>query len=39
MLSVIVASFNPQSVKVNDMACKRCEISTFTKDNRVDLFL
>ena len=27
-----------QSVKGNDMACKRCEISTFIKDNGVDLF-
>ena len=27
--SFIVASFNAQSVKGNDMACKRCEISTF----------
>ena len=36
---VIVASFNAQSVKGNDMACKRCEISTFIKDNGVDLFL
>ena len=35
----IVASFNAQSAKVNDMACKRCEISTFIKDNGVDLFL
>ena len=33
----IVASFNAQSVKGNDMAC-RCEISTFMKDNGVDLF-
>ena len=32
-----VASFNAQSVKGNDMACKRCEISTFIKDNGVDL--
>ena len=37
--SFIVASFNAQSVKGNDMTCKRCEISTFTKDNGVDLFL
>ena len=37
--SIIVASFNAQSVKGNDMACKRCEISTFIKDNGVDLFL
>ena len=37
--SFIVASFNAQSVKDNDMACKRCEISTFIKDNGVDLFL
>ena len=31
-------SFIAQSVKGNDMACKRCEISTFMKDNVVDLF-
>ena len=37
--SFIVASFNAQSVKGNDMACKRCEISTFINDNGVDLFL
>ena len=37
--SFIVASFNAQSVKGNDMTCKHCEISTFTKDNGVDLFL
>ena len=36
--SFIVASFNAQSVKGNDMAFKRCEISTFIKDNGVDLF-
>ena len=36
--SFIVASFNAQSVKGNDMACKRCEISMFRKDNGVDLF-
>ena len=35
----IVASFNAQSVKGNDMACRRCEISTFIKDNGVDLLL
>ena len=29
--SFIVASFNAQSVKGNDMARRRCEISTFTK--------
>ena len=34
----IVASFNAQSVKGDDMACKHCEISTFIKDNGVDLF-
>ena len=34
----IIATFNAQSVKVNDMACKRCEISTSIKDNGVDLF-
>ena len=33
--SFIVASFNPQSVKGNDMACKLCEILTFIKDNDV----
>ena len=37
MHPLIVASFNAQSVKGNDMACKRCEISTFIKDNGVDL--
>ena len=35
----IVASLNVQSVKGNDVACRRCEISTFIKDNGVDLFL
>ena len=35
----IVASFNAQSVMGNDMACKRCEMSTFIKDNGIDLFL
>ena len=35
----IVASFNAQSVKGNDMACKRCETSSFIKDNGIDLFL
>ena len=34
----IVALLNAQSVKGNDMACKRCEISTFIRDNGVDLF-
>ena len=33
----IVASFNAQSVKGNNMSCKR-EISTFIKDNGVYLF-
>ena len=33
----IVASFNTQSVKGSDMACKRCDISTFVKDIGVDL--
>ena len=37
--SFIIASFNAQSVKDNDMTCRRCEISTFIKDNGVDLFL
>ena len=32
------ASFKAQSVKDNDMACKRIEISTPIKDNGVDLF-
>ena len=36
--SFVVASFNAQSVKGNDMACKRCDISTFLEDNGVDLF-
>ena len=36
--SFIVASFNAQSVKGDDMAGKRCQISTFIKDNGVDLF-
>ena len=36
--SFIVASFNAQSVKGNDMACKRCEISTLIKDKGVDIF-
>ena len=36
--SFIVASFNAQSVKGNDMSCKRCEISTSIKGNGVDLF-
>ena len=35
--SFIVASFNAQSVKGNDMASIRCEISTFINDNGVDL--
>ena len=34
----IAASFNAQSVRGNDMACKRCKISTFIKDNGADLF-
>ena len=37
--SFIVDSFNAQSVKGNYMVCKRCKISTFIKDNVVDLFL
>ena len=36
--SFIVASFTAQSVKSNDMACRHCELSTFIKDNGVDLF-
>ena len=36
---LIVASPNVQSEKGNDMACRRCEISTIMKDNGVDLFL
>ena len=35
----IVASFNAQSVKGNDIACKRCEISKFVNDYGIDLFL
>ena len=38
MHPIIFASFNEQSVKGSDMACKRCEISTSIKDNGVDLF-
>ena len=38
MFSFIVASLNAQSVKDNDIACRRCEISTFIKDDGVDLF-
>ena len=34
----IVASFKTQSVKGNDQACKRCEISTFINDKGIDLF-
>ena len=37
--SIMVATFNAQSVKGNDVACSRCEISTFIKDNGVHLFL
>ena len=33
----IVASFNAQSMKGSDMACGHCKISTFIKDNGVDL--
>ena len=36
--SFIVASFNAQSVKGNDMACNRCEVPTFIKDKGVVLF-
>ena len=34
----VAASFNEQSVKGNDMASKCNKISTFRKDNDVDLF-
>ena len=34
----IAASFNAQSEKFNDMTRRHCEISTFIKDNGVDLF-
>ena len=34
----IVALLNAQSEEGNDMACKRCEISTFIKDNAIDIF-
>ena len=37
--SFIVASYNAQSVKGNDMACMRCEISTFMNDDGVNIFL
>ena len=36
--SFIVTSFDAQSVKGNDMVCKRCETSTSIKDHGVDLF-
>ena len=36
--SFIVASLNAQWEKGNDMACERCEISMFIKDNGVNLF-
>ena len=32
----IVASFNRQSMKGNDKACKCCEISSYVEDNGVD---
>ena len=34
----IVALFNAQTVKGNDMASKRRQISTFIKNNGVDIF-
>ena len=34
----IVAPFHAQSVKGNNMACRRCEVLMFIKDNGVDLF-
>ena len=34
----VVASLNAQSVKGNDVACRRCEISTFIIDSGFDLF-
>ena len=37
MHSFIVASFHAQSVKGNEMAWKRCEISTLIRDNGADL--
>ena len=36
--SFIVVSLNAQTVKSNDMAFKRCEISTFMKDNGANIF-
>ena len=36
--SFIVTSFNAQSDKGSDMACKLCEKSTLIEDNGVDLF-
>ena len=38
IIIIMYIIFNAQSVKGRDMACKRCEISTFIKDNGVDLF-
>ena len=39
MHTIIVASFNAQSVKGNNRACKHCEILTFIKDNGIELSL
>ena len=35
MRPLIVASFNTQSVKGNDISCKRGEISTYIEDNGI----
>ena len=34
----IVASFNAQSVRGNDMACRHCQRSAYIKDSGVDFF-
>ena len=35
----LISSLGKAQSKGNDMVCQRCEISTFIKDNGVDLFL
>ena len=38
MRPFFIPSFNTQSVRGNDMAGKHCEISTYIRDNGIDLF-
>ena len=37
-LTIMIIHHNYNIININDMACKRCEISKFIKDNGVDLF-